>query len=224
MIIDWVDVPEGTIMRGTKLNQIDALVSAYENIERSWLLKEVPRARVDVAAFRISRTPVTWEMWGEWRNEEFPNPTHPVDQISWADANAFCEWAGARLPTELEWERAARGADNREYPWGTAWRDEAANTFEAGNSATVPVGSYPDGASPFGVLDLAGNVDEWTSTVYAPYANAPADVPLVEDWAADPHITRGGSFRQHRDLARCSRRHSVYEPEKGAGFRLATAA
>nr|WP_277924679.1 SUMF1/EgtB/PvdO family nonheme iron enzyme [Microbacterium ureisolvens] len=89
---------------------------------------------------------------------------------------------------------------------------------------TTPVGSFPDGASPFGVLDMAGNVDEWTSTRYAPYPGAPADVPVLETWAFDPHITRGGAFRHDRDLARCARRHGAYEADLaaiGVGFRLA---
>jgi formylglycine-generating enzyme required for sulfatase activity len=67
---------------------------------------------------------------------------------------------------------------------------------------------------------LAGNVDEWTSTLYGPYPGAPEDVVAIEAWALDPHITRGGSWRQHRDLARCARRHSVYPGGLGAGFRL----
>jgi toxoflavin biosynthesis protein ToxD len=69
-------------------------------------------------------------------------------------------------------------------------------------------------------MDLVGNVDEWTSSVYAPYPDAPAQVPDVEAWASDPHITRGGGFMHHRDLARCARRHALYPPMRGAGFRL----
>lgn len=155
---------------------------------------------------------------------------HPVSGVAWADAVAFTGWmserlgVAVRLPSEDEWERAARGDDAREFPWGDEYRPGLANLVDAGLDTTTPVGSFPDGASPFGVLDMAGNVDEWTSTLYAPYPGAPAEVPAVEDWAFDPHITRGGAFRHDRDLARCARRHSAYEQDLaaiGVGFRLA---
>jgi toxoflavin biosynthesis protein ToxD len=151
---------------------------------------------------------------------------HPIDGVRWEQAQRFCVWLSDRLgelfrlPTEDEWERAARGDDTREYPWGDEYDANCANLAEARLGGTTPVGSFPRGASPFGVLDLAGNVDEWTATVYAPYPGAPADVPARESWALDPHVTRGGSWRQHRDLARCARRHGVYPGNLGAGFRL----
>lgn len=93
--------------------------------------------------------------------------------------------------------------------------------MELGLGHALPVGSLPLGASAFGVLDMAGNVDEWTATEYYPYAGAPDDVPVVEDQAFGRHITRGGGFVHSRDLARCSRRHGIYTPGGGAGFRVA---
>lgn len=182
--------------------------------------------------------PVTVAQWAAYAEETGARAIagideHPVVGVTWAEASAFAAWIGSqlgeevRLPTEDEWERAARGDDTREFPWGDEYVRGRANLFDLGLGTTTPVGSFPDGASAFGVLDMAGNVDEWTSTRYAPYPGAPDSVPTVEDWAADPHITRGGAFRHDVDLARCARRHGAYEADLlavGIGFRLAASA
>ena len=97
--------------------------------------------------------------WG-WIDE------HPMVSVTWDDATAFCEWAGVRLPTEAEWEKAARGTDGRAYPWGNDWDKSKCSNF-TNSKSTQPVGSYPDGASPYGVLDMAGNVWEWCSDWYS---------------------------------------------------------
>ncbi|MBT5432174.1 MAG: SUMF1/EgtB/PvdO family nonheme iron enzyme [Rhodospirillaceae bacterium] len=95
---------------------------------------------------------------------------HPVVLVDHADAEAFAAWLSLasgqswRLPTDLEWEKAARGTDGRMFPWGNVWNPELLNSHDAGPFATVPVGSFPDGASPFGMLDPAGQVFEWTAT------------------------------------------------------------
>ena len=238
--IEWIDIPAGDLQRGTPLDQVDALAERYADtgVPRAWYVKETPRARIFVPAFRLARTPVTVAHWAVFAESMHARAIpgiddHPVAGVSWDEATAYAAWIGAelgtdaRLPTEDEWERAARGDDTREFPWGDEYGTGRANLFDLGLGTTTPVGSFPDGASPFGVLDMAGNVDEWTSTLYAPYAGSPAEVPVVEDWAADPHITRGGAFRHDVDLARCARRHGAYEADLvavGIGFRLAAAA
>lgn len=232
--IRWISVPRGTLLRGTPADEIDAVLLAHADLglPRSYLAKEAPRFAVEVAAFTVAATPVTSNMWRIFVSDmgvgtETPNASdHPIDGVTWEHAQRFCAWLSDRLsesfrlPTEDEWERAARGDDAREYPWGDVFDASCANLAEARIGGTTPVGAFPRGASPFGVLDLAGNVDEWTETTYAPYPGAPTDVPARESWALDPHITRGGSWRQHRDLARCARRHGIYAGSVGAGFRL----
>ncbi|MEV7552943.1 SUMF1/EgtB/PvdO family nonheme iron enzyme [Amycolatopsis sp. NPDC089917] len=237
-LFDWIDVPEGAVHRGTPLDRIDEVTHRYADtgVPRAWFEKEAPRARVPVAAFRIARVPVTIGQWARFahatgRDRPTDPSAHPVSGVSWGEAVAYCDWisdelgSDVRLPTEDEWERAARGDDDREFPWGDEYRTGLANLVDLGVGATTPVGAFPDGASPYGVLDMAGNVDEWTATPYAPYPGAPSEVPLRESWAFDPHITRGGCFRHDRDLARCARRHGAYEADLraiGTGFRVAT--
>ena len=93
---------------------------------------------------------------------------HPVVQVSWHDAQAFCEWAGLALPDEEQWEHAARGSDGRLYPWGDRWRPELCNHAQSGWRGTTPVDAFPGDASPYGVRCLAGNVWEWTASTYDP--------------------------------------------------------
>lgn len=100
----------------------------------------------------------------------FRRPTHPVAGVSWDDAKTYCEWKGRRLPTEAEWERAARGDDNRRYVWGNTEPDNKRHGVFGGKATTEPVGSYPEGKSAYGQLDLAGNVWEWVADAYDPFA------------------------------------------------------
>ncbi|MEZ5412312.1 MAG: SUMF1/EgtB/PvdO family nonheme iron enzyme [Acidimicrobiales bacterium] len=245
MIPELVDIPAGISRMGIDLDEVDRVVARWASlgVERSWILKEAPRHEVAVAAFRIGRFPVTNEEFlayvlatapaqrpSAWGHGTFPlgAANQPVYTVSPEEASRYCAWLAEatgrpfRLPTEAEWEYAATGGDGRRYPWGDEWDPARANTAEAGPLTTTPVGIHPNGASPFGVLDLAGNVEEFVADDYRPYPGAETvDDDLTATHGAAYRVARGGSFARHGDLARCARRHGWYPSAHYAmGFRL----
>ena len=226
---DWVDVPAGEAVLGR-----DPVTYAGEA-----LADELPQHPVDLPSFELSLTPVTNAQYQRFVStgaapapahwiDGMPPPGlehHPVTWVDWFEAGAFCSWAGGRLPSEAEWEKAARGTDARRYPWGGLDDPEGRAVVGAGIKHGSPsaVGERLSGASPYGLLDMAGNVWEWVSSAYRPYPYDAADGREDPDEGLE-RVLRGGSFASPAlGWARCasrSRSHAVRR-QCHIGFRVA---
>lgn len=168
-----IEIPAGRFIMGTNLPRSD--------------LQNQPEHAVELHAYRIDKYPVTNAQYARFVAETGHRPPlhwvggkmpegrelHPVVMVSWFDAARYAAWAGKRLPTEAEWERAARGQDGRRWPWGDRMDPLRLNTYyQVG--ATTEVLRFPEGASPEGVMDMAGNVSEWVADDFLPYPGSPA--------------------------------------------------
>jgi len=246
--VPMVLIPEGSFIMGTR--EGDAKRECDEwNIKGTcgvfFFRDEEPVRNITLTDYYIDQYEVTNSRYAECvsvgacdppyatssytQNSYYGNPNfdnYPVVNVSWYDATEYCEWRGTRLPTEEEWEKAARGTDGWLYPWGNDFdKDKDGNKFTElpanfcdvncdqswakrphndGSATTAPVGSFPNGASPYGVLDMAGNVSEWVSDMYGPYLNGVADV--TSDYYGDTWVRRGGSWHSLASDMRVSRR------------------
>ena len=237
-------IPAANVTVGIDENKIDAIVKRYESVGviRNWILKETPSHRVNLSAFRIRKYLVTNQEYRDflqdtayeglpssWEFGIYPasKANHPVYTIHECDAEAYAAWLSEKtdrqfcLPTEAQWEYAASGETHHEFPWGNEEKSDYANTVEERIFSSTPVGLFPKGDSPFGLSDMAGNVEEYTADEYEAYPNGPKvndDLLLGEKGY---RVCRGGSFTRYADLARCARRHGRYNKSiYVVGFRL----
>lgn len=189
-----VKVPAGNFIRGTDDRLPD----------------EGPQHIAETKAFKIDQYEVTNLQYEHFikstngrspkhfRNRTYPEgkADHPVIYVTWHDANAYCEWAGKRLPTDVEWEKAARGTKGQEYPWGNDFDFDKANMplrwEKIGQFGdTTPVGAFKSGKSPYGAYDMTGNVWEWTASWYQPYPN---NKTKSENYGERYKVLKGGSW------------------------------
>jgi formylglycine-generating enzyme required for sulfatase activity len=209
--------------------------------------REMPAHQVNVEAYYIGRYPVTnaqylrfveatgYQPPQHWEGGAVPEgkEDHPVVYVSWYDARAYAQWlaeetgVALRLPTEAEWEKAARGTDGRTFPWGEELDQNRCNSHLLYLDDTTPVGQFsPQGDSPYGVADMGGNASDWVSSAMDPYPYDPDDgrEDLELRW---PRVHRGGSFNGFWNFARTSFRTDWPSPDEGLndlGFRLAFSA
>jgi len=148
---------------------------------------------------------------------------YPISFILWSEASAYCEWAGARLPTEEEWEKAARGTDGRRYPWGDEWDPTRCNTISGGMHRPEAAGSLPDCVSPYGVLDMAGSVQEWTADMYKNYDDGSTTQVTERPVKSGLYVMRGGGWMSQPNWVRTSYRvkRSPSSRNMNHGFRCA---
>lgn len=247
--LEMAFLPGGVFSMGSSPDEVEAATRRWtphlldpsftEADLRCWLAKECPKHEVAVRPFAISRFPITNGQFRAFAASCPEQPEslvagepddHPVWGVTHDLASRYCAWLTSntttvfRLPSEAEWEYAARGRSARDYPFGDRFDPTRCNTAESGLGRTTPVDRYPDGASEWGVMDLAGNVEEWTSDFYRPY---PGGRPVRDHLGAanggSYPVLRGGSFARGGDLARCARRHGPHPgPEyRYRGFRVA---
>ncbi len=248
--MEWIEIPAGVLLMGDTRQNV---AMPQHRLEMPFFrIGKFPVTNEDFAAFVEDggyTSPQYWAAMGWkahqarpqsvpafWHDLRFNAPRQPVVGISWYEAVAFCNWLGARegktcrLPSEAEWEYAARGPDSaRNFPWGDTYERGRANTGEEGVGRTTPVDRFPSGASPFGVWDLSGNVFEWTISrwgvnwneceFFYPYN---ANDGREEIKGSGARVMRGGSWFNSFSEARCAFRSRYLAGSRGSniGFRV----
>lgn len=234
---DWVTIPAGPFWMGSDLAQ-DSVASTSNWARRT----ERPQHEVVLPSYQISRMLITNEQWAgfvqqsgyHWADKEkgwpagFPEgkEKYPITWITWFDAQAFCDWAGVRLPTEAEWEKAARGLDKRLYPWGNQSPSPALANYGKQVGQTTPVDHYCAGRSYYGLFDMAGNTWEWTSTIWGHDKNNPEfTYPYqTNDGREDRtrldvlRVVRSAGWKYTPDLIRCAARDWNRPQVRGSGL------
>ena len=235
---DMVYVPAGVFVMGLSRADVAKLGNDFDipPMYHKWFNNQVPSREVDLPAFYMDKYEVTNAQYKRFIDAtKRPPPqgpawsggnvrpgfeNHPVTHVTWYDAEAYAKWTGKRLPTEAEWEKAARGPDRRRFPWGNNF-DRTYAWVGPGKRSTAPVGTHPKGVSPYGCHDMAGNVQEWTADIYRPYPGAPAHGSST---SAGAKVFRGGSCAEKSPYdVTCTVRATAGPHRKGVviGFRCA---
>jgi formylglycine-generating enzyme required for sulfatase activity len=199
--VDMVKVPKGPFLYGDE--------KIRETIDHDYWIDQYPvtnekyHAFIEADGYENQRywSPEGWQWKTKhnitgpeyWNDERWNKGDHPVVGVSYYEAEAYAKWAGKRLPTEQEWEKAARGEDGRQYPWGAEFDKARCNSGESGIGHTTPVNQYPNGVSPYGCYDMAGNVWEWCSSWY--------------ERSQSQRVLRGGSWLNELEALRVSTRN-----------------
>jgi serine/threonine-protein kinase len=225
--MEMLSIPDGSFLMGARFGK------PHEKPERSVTLKGfwIDRTEITNAAYSVcveagscQLSEVYPEHYNLNRIIPLGNGKLPVVDITWNQARTYCEWAGRRLPTEAEWEKAARGTDGRRYPWGERWATCSLANFKGCADQPVPAGNYPEGASPYGALEMAGNVWEWTADDYSgdTFAQSTEGNPAKPD-TANYKVIRGGSFEDSRFRVTTTTRTWLKADSRGydLGFRCA---
>ncbi len=232
-------IPGGIYEMGSRQSLIELDPTDLFNTDRHTLGPEDPAHEVDIDPFYIDIYETTNSQYQEFvkamgkkaspyaEDERFNGPRQPVVGVTWKDAKKYCEWRGKRLPTEAEWEKAARGKRPVRYPWGNQAPDNIKANFNSELGKTAPVGSYPEGKSDYGVFDLSGNVSEWVNDWhYAEYyIFSPKKNPQGLE-KGQYKVLRGGSWRSSAEDIRLTYRNATIPrlQNKTVGFRCVISA
>lgn len=220
-----VYVPAGEFLMGTSDAEIEHYKEIFPLRDIARYDNERPQRTVFLDAFYIDQFEVTNRQYKRFLTEtgyepkdylDYPPhnaPDFPAVVLGWEDAVAYTVWAGKRLPTEAEWEKAARGTDGRTWPWGNVFDDTKLSGNDGrghrdGYKETAPVGQFPQGASPYGAHDMAGNLWEWVSDWYDPnyYRTNPPNTNPQGPETGDGHVLKGGGWAENLDFTRCANR------------------
>jgi formylglycine-generating enzyme required for sulfatase activity/energy-coupling factor transporter ATP-binding protein EcfA2 len=208
---EWIRIPAGKFTMGSETGKDNQKPCHPVYLDEYWIAR-VPMTNAQYFLFVQATGHAVPDHWQDGRPPKHLE-SHPVTKVSWHDAVAYCRWLSQvtgksiTLPSEAEWEKAARGdKDAREFPWGETFDRFRCNTYELGVGTTTPVGIFPDGASPYGVLDMSGNVWEWTRSWSENYPYRPDDGRESMDSGGNWRVLRGGSWDLNSNSARAAYR------------------
>jgi iron(II)-dependent oxidoreductase len=223
---EMILISAGEFLMGSSEEDVQRFLIDFIYRSHSRFTNEQPQHVVYLDAFYIDKYEITNAQYKRflddtgrkppsyWSDPLYNQPSQAVMAVTWEDAAAYAQWAGKRLATEAEWEKAARGTDGRIWPWSNHWDPTMLNANDVGAVDgyvyTAPVGSYPQGVSPYGVHDMAGNLWEWVSDWYDPnyYEYSPKMNPKGPI-SGENHVARGGSWAINYDFTRCASRFGL---------------